>query len=151
MNQLNLLEIMKTKSFLKKMFAAFIVIFFTLTVNQISAQSNKISKAENKFCTSVDNFVASLETLAEANEGSDIAAFDKAYNAAEKTWNKVVKGAEKLEEVEISEGVKAYNNLVDEINKIGDGTKAGENTDKISKHIETCLGTFDQITGPICD
>ncbi len=47
--------------------------------------------------------------------------------------------------------MKAYNNLVDEVNKIGDGTKSGENTDKIAKHIDKNLSTFDQIIGPICN
>lgn len=142
---------MKAKTLVKRGVTAFIVILFTLSVNQISAQNNKIDKAEAKFCTSVENFIYSLEALDEANAGTDIEAFNKAYNAAEKSWNKVVKSANKLEEVEMDEGIKAYNNLVDEINKIGDGTKSGENTDKITKHINKNVATINEILSPICD
>jgi len=142
---------MKTKQLVKKVFALAAVIIFSITMNQINAQSQKIDKAENKFCTSVANFIQSLENLEEANMGDDIKEFNKAYNLADKDWNKVVKSADKLENVEINEGVKAYNNLVGEVNKIGDGTKSGDNTDKISEHIGKNIETFNQIVGPICD
>jgi ABC-type transport system involved in cytochrome bd biosynthesis fused ATPase/permease subunit len=142
---------MKTIQMFKKVFAVVVVIIFSITVNQISAQSQKIDSAENKFCTNVADFIQSLENLEEANLGTDFKEFNKAYNKADKDWNKVVKSAEKLEEVEMSEGVKAYNDLVGEVNKIGNGTKSGDNTDKISKHISKNIETFNQIVEPICD
>lgn len=142
---------MKAITIIKKRSALLVILFFVLTINQVNAQDKKIEKAESKFCNSVVSFVQSLEVLVEANEGSDIDKFNKAYKKADKAWNKLVKSADKLENVEIEEGVKAYNNIVAEVNKIGDGTKSGENTDKIAKHINKSISTFDQIIGPICD
>ena len=147
---LNLFK-MKKNAIIKRGYALLVIFFFALTINQVNAQDKKVEKAESKFCTSVVNFIQSLEALDKANQGSDMDAFNKAYKKADKDWNKLVKNAYKLENVEIKEGVKAYNNIVDEINKIGDGTKSGENTDKIAKHITKSASTINQIIGPICD
>ncbi len=142
---------MKTFTIIKRGYTLLVILFFALTINQVNAQDKKIEKAESKFCTSVVDFIQSLEALDKANEGSDVDKFNKAYKTADKAWNKLVKRAYKLENVEIKEGVKAYNNIVDEVNKIGNGTKSGENTDKIAKHINKSVSTFNQIIGPICN
>ena len=142
---------MKTITIIKKGSALLVILFFALTINQVNAQDKKIEKAESKFCTSVVNFIQSLEALDKANEGSDMDTFNKAYQTADKDWNKMVKRADKLVDVDIKEGVKAYNNVVDEVNKIGNGTKSGENTDKITKHINKSISTFNQITDSICN
>ncbi len=142
---------MKTFTIIKRGYTLLVILFFALTINQVNAQDKKIEKAESKFCTSVVDFIQSLEALDKANEGSDVDKFNKAYKTADKALNKLVKRAYKLENVEIKEGVKAYNNIVDEVNKIGNGTKSGENTDKIAKHINKSVSTFNQIIGPICN
>jgi ABC-type transport system involved in cytochrome bd biosynthesis fused ATPase/permease subunit len=142
---------MKIKSLVKKGAMLIAVMLFTLSFSQVEAQNKKVDKAEAKFCTSLVNFVQSLENLLEANEGTDIEAFNKAYKSSDKSWNKLVKSADKLEAVDIKEVVKAYNDIVDQVNKIANNTKSSENTEKIAKHINNSLATFQQISGSVCD
>jgi hypothetical protein len=142
---------MKTKTLLKPVSMVVAIMLLSLSFSQVLAQDKKVDKAEAKFCNSAVSFIESLETLAEANLGTDYDVFVKAYKAADKAWNKLVKSADKLEKVEMKEGVKAYNDLVEQVNKIMDDKKSNDNAEKIGNHITNSISTIKQINGPICD
>jgi len=142
---------MKFKTLFKRVSMVMAIMLLSLSFSQVMAQDKKVEKAEAKFCKSAVTFIESLETLAEANEGTDYDAFVKAYKAADKAWNKLVKSADKLERVDIKEGVKAYNDLAEQVNKIMDDKKSNDNAEKIGSHISNSISTIKQINGPICD
>jgi len=53
--------------------------------------------------------------------------------------------------VEINESVKAYNDLVDEIDKMDGTIKTSQSSDKISQHIDKTLSQVDDILDGICE
>ena len=128
------------------------VVFCTIIASSSFGQEDKkLAKAEAKFCKSLNNLVVALETLDETNANSTMDEFRSAYKAAEKAWNKFQKSAEKLEKVEIKESQKAYNDLVDQINKIEGETKTSEAAEQINTHIDNTAGEIADIMTFMCE
>lgn len=127
------------------------IALLALTVTQLEAQENKkVEKAGNKFCKSANSFVESLIALDDANATGTYDEFAKAYKKADKAWNKLEKSAANLEKVEIKESVKAYNKLVDEVNKIENDTKTTDASAQIDKHIDSTAAEIDSILSGVC-
>lgn len=128
------------------------VLMCLLTVSTTLAQEDKkLEKAEAKFCQSLYDLADALVTLDETNAESTMDEFRSAYKSAEKAWNKFQKSATKLENVEIKESQKAYNKLVDEINKIDGDTKTGEATAEIDMHVDNTAAEIADIMTVVCE
>lgn len=92
---------------------------FGILVMLISCTGQQKKKnAQREFCRDLTSFNNALDDLDEAYEGTDVDAFNRTYDKADRAWNKLEESAENLEDVEIEESQKAYNKLVDKINKI---------------------------------
>ena len=132
--------------------ASLILVFLLAFAANVQAQEQdkKLEKAENKFCTSVSNLASSLVTLGEANQTGTMDQFQKAYKGAQKAYNKFEKAATKLEKVEIKESVKAYNNMVDSINKIEGDSKSSEASDQIGGSIDDTATSIADIMTLVC-
>ena len=137
---------------LKKIKAlAFSIVMMLLFITQTMAQENsKVEKAEENFCNSVTSFVTALDALDEANENATMDEFKAAYKKADKAYNKMVKRAAKLENVEIKESVKAYNKMVDAINNIEGDAKSSIATDQINEHIDSTADEIADILSVVC-
>jgi len=72
------------------------------------------------------------------------------YDDLNKAYNKVIKKADKLENVEIKESVKAYNNLVDTINDIQSDASDQFSNEQISEHIDVTAAHINDILIGIC-
>ena len=72
------------------------------------------------------------------------------YDDLNKAYNKVIKKADKLENVEIKESVKAYNNLVDTINDIQSDASDQFSNEQISEHIDATAAHINDILTGIC-
>ena len=106
-----------------KYLKGFRFLVFGLLVVLISCTGQQKKKhAEKEFCDKANYFMDALVDLDKANQGTDEAAFNKAYKKADRDWNRLVDAADKLENVEINESVKSYNKLVNKINKIAADT-----------------------------
>jgi hypothetical protein len=137
---------MKTH-FIKTIATAFMISLLTITIAQ---EDKKLDKAEQKFCTSITNLISSLETLDQVNQDSSVDEFNKAYKDAEKSYNKFVKAANKLEKVEIKESQQAYNKLVDSINKIDGDTKTADAAGEINDNIDSTSAEINDILTVVC-
>lgn len=139
-------------NFVKRVFVAFAVVVLTVSFTQVIGQDEKVAKAEAKLCENVNNFLASLKDLEAANLRMDIGNFTDAYKSVDKSWNKLVKSANKLEKVDIKEGVKAYNNLVETLERVvNNNFKSSVNSDNITKQIAKSRETINQINSSFCD
>lgn len=139
-------------NFVKRVFVAFAVVVLTVSFTQVTGQDEKVAKAEAKLCENVNNFLASLKDLEAANLRMDIGNFTDAYKSVDKSWNKLVKSANKLEKVDIKEGVKAYNNLVETLERVvNNNFKSSVNSDNITKQIAKSRETINQINSSFCD
>jgi hypothetical protein len=128
-----------------------LVVLLAFTSNvQAQEQDKKLQNAENKFCASVSGLSTSLVTLAEANETGTMDEFKKAYKGAQKAYNKFENAGTKLEKVEIKESVKAYNNMVDAINKIEGDSKSAEASDQIGGNIDDTAASIADIMTLVC-
>jgi len=107
--------------------------------------------AENNFCKDLTSFLKSLEALDEANAGTDVDAFNKAFDKADKKWNKLEESAAKLEDVQINESVNAYNKMVDKINKILNSSKTDDATAEINQHIDATLEKINYLLSTSCE
>ena len=126
------------------------MMMFTFISQGLAQENTKVEKAEKNFCNSVTSFIVSLEVLDEANDSSSMDEFNTAYKKADKAYNKMIKSADKLENVEVKESVKAYNKLVNSINKIEGDTKTAYATDQINSHIDTTTDEISDILTVIC-
>jgi ABC-type transport system involved in cytochrome bd biosynthesis fused ATPase/permease subunit len=128
------------------------IVICLLMVSTVFAQEDKkLAKAEANFCKSLNNLAVALETLDETNANSTMDEFRSAYKAAEKAWNKFQKSAAKLEKVEIKESQKAYNDLVDQVNKIEGDTKTSEAAEQIDMHVDNTAAEIADIMTFICE
>ena len=134
----------------KHLISLFLLIFVVAFTANAQEQDKKLQNAENKFCTSVSNLANSLVTLGEANETGTMDEFKKAYKGAQKAYNKFEKAATKLEKVEVKESVKAYNNMVDSINKIEGDSKSDEASDQIGGSIDDTASSIADIMTLVC-
>ena len=107
--------------------------------------------AENKFCDDLTSFSKALDNLDIAGEGTDVDAFNRAYDKADRAWNKLVESAEKLENVEIKESVKSYNKLVRSINKIEGKTITAETSNEINQNIDVTAAKIDDLMDTECE
>ena len=139
---------MKNRSFTLIMLVIALSIF---SVESVWAQDKKLEKAEKNFCASIQNLAGSLQTLATVNESSSMDEFRRAYKSADKAWNKFQKSAEKLEKVEIKESQKAYNKLVDTVNKIDGDTKTSDAAMQIDQYIDLTAGEIADILTVFCE
>jgi hypothetical protein len=119
-----------------------IIVFSALMILVSCTGEQKVEIANKEFCHSLKTFSKALDNLDIANEGTDVNAFDKAYEKAAKDWDKLVSSAEHLEDVQINESVKAYNKMVDKINKISADGKTVDDADQINQEIDA---TSDKI------
>ncbi len=122
--------------------AALISLFTLFVPTTASAQDAKIDKAVADFCNKLDGFIISLNALDQANETGTYKEFDKAYNKAVKAWNKFVKSADRLENVEYKESVNAYNDLVDAVDLIQGEDIDDHTAKKINKHVDNASDTM---------
>ena len=122
--------------------ASLLSFFIVLIPKTASAQDAKVDKAVANFCTKLGGLITALDVLDQTNETGTYDEFTKAYNKAVKAWNKFVKSADKLENVEYKESVKAYNNLVDAVNLIQGDKIDSQTGKKIDKHIDSASDTI---------
>jgi hypothetical protein len=120
-----------------------IIVFSALMILVSCTGEQKVEIANKEFCSSLKTFSKALDNLDLANEGTDVNAFDKAYEKAANDWDKLVSSAEHLEDVQINESVKAYNKMVDKINKISADGKTVDDADQINQEIDA---TSDKIS-----
>jgi hypothetical protein len=125
-----------------KLIATFLLLFALLVPVTGLAQDAKLDRAEANFCKKLGGLITALNTLEETNETGTYDEFSKAYNKTVKAWNKFVKSADKLENVEYKESVKAYNNLVDAVNMIQGDSMDDKTADKVGKHIDSAADTI---------
>jgi predicted RND superfamily exporter protein len=143
-------KIMKNLKRIKAL--AFSIVMMLLFITQTMAQENtKVEKANEKFCNSVTGLITALDALDEANENATMDEFQDAYKKADKAYNKMIKSADKLENVEIKESVKAYNKMVDAINKIEGDAKSSDATDQINEHIDLTGDEIADILSTYCN
>jgi hypothetical protein len=129
----------------------FSIIMMLVFSSQAMAQENtKVGKAETAFCNSVTTFITDLKALDQANQTGTMDEFTAAYKKADKGWDKVIKKADKLENVEISQSVKAYNKLVDSINKIEGDAKTAGDAEQINENIDSTASAIENILTVIC-
>lgn len=140
------------KTNLMKSILMLLLIMSLTIVNALAQQDKKLENAEAKFCASITNFVTALETLQVVNydPGATMDEFNKAYKEAEKAYNKFEKAAIKLEKVEIKESQKAYNKLVDAVNKIDGDTKTSDATGQINGHLDNTAAEIADILTVVC-
>jgi len=120
----------------------FILVLTLFMPTTASAQDAKIDKATANFCNKLDGLITAVNELDQVNETGTDKEFDKAYNKAVKSWNKFVKSVDKLENVEYKESIKAYNDLVDAVNLIGDDNMDDKTSKKINNHIDSAADTI---------
>mgnify|MGYP001827907806 CR=1 FL=1 len=134
----------------KTLIATFVLVFAVAFASNAQGQDKKLEKAENKFCNSISEFASSLVTLGETNGDSSMDDFNKAYKNAQKAYNKFEKSAAKLEKVEIKESTKAYNKMVDSINKIDGDNKTADAADEIGDNIDATAASIADIMTVVC-
>jgi hypothetical protein len=106
--------------------------------------------AENKFCDDLTSFSKALDNLEIANEGTDVKTFNRAYDKADKAWNRLVESAEKLQNIEIKESVKSYNKLVRSINKIEGKTITADTYNEINKNVDATADKINYLMDTEC-
>lgn len=120
------------------------------STNCVAQENKKVDKAVTHLCEALNKFAGALVKLDQLNEDASYKEFKEAYNHAVKDWNHVVTEADKLENVEIKQSVKAYNSLVDSVNNV----KGEEPTDKesanINKNIDNTASTIADILTESC-
>lgn len=141
---------MKTIS-IKTILSTFLMVFTFALSSSFAQENTKVEKATSKFCENIDVFASSLDALEAANKGASVDALNTAYNKAVKAWNKLVKSADKLENVEVKESVKSYNKLVDSINKLGkDGSISDDDANQIGSNINDTKSEINAILSSTC-
>ena len=122
-----------------------LVLFVSCTYNQ----QRKID--EKEFCRNLNSFVNALDDLAVASEGNDYNAFYKAYEKAEKEWNRLVESAERLEDIQMEQSVNEYNKLVTKINKITADPDNPAVDYEIDDNIQKTADKIADIQTTVCD
>jgi ABC-type transport system involved in cytochrome bd biosynthesis fused ATPase/permease subunit len=135
----------------KVTFIAMFTLLFSISFSSVQAQENaKVEKATSKFCNSITSFLDALVVLDEQLVAGDDKAIDKAYNAAVKGWNTMVKDADKLENVEVKESVKSYNQLVDNVNKLSKDGITDDEAKQISANVQSTSDEINAILNSTC-
>lgn len=139
------------KNVAKGILISSLMILMSISFTKVQAQDNqKVDKAMAEFCNSVNIFVESLIILDEANGSGSVDAFNIAYNKAVKDWDKLQKAAEKVEKVEITQSVKAYNKLVDSVNKMSKDGFTDEESDELNDYIDDTADEINAILSASC-
>jgi len=132
-------------------FVAMLTLLLNISFSSVQAQENaKVEKATSKFCNSITSFLDALVVLDEQLVSGDDKSIDKAYNAAVKGWNTMVKDADKLENVEVKESVKSYNQLVDNINKLSKDGITDDEAKQISANVQSTTAEINAILNSTC-
>ena len=111
----------------------------------------KKEHANKEFCEHLTSFSKALDNLDVASEGTNVNDFNRDYDKANKEWNKLVKSAEKLENIEIDESVKAYNKLAKSVNKLEGETITPEKADKINNNIDATADKIADLMDTECE
>lgn len=139
------------KNLSKVTIVAMITLLFSVSFSTVQAQENpKVEKATSKFCNSITSFLDALVVLDEQLVSGDDKSIDKAYNAAVKGWNTMVKDADKLENVEVKESVKSYNQLVDNVNKLSKDGITDDEAKQISANVKSTSDEINAILNSTC-
>lgn len=139
------------KKVINRILFSFLLLILSSSFSAVQAQDNpKVDKAMSQLCESSNVFIASLIILDEANNSGDLAAINTAYNKAVKDWDKVEKAAAKVEKVEIKESVKAYNKLVDSVNKMSKDGFTDEESDQLNDYIDDTADEINAILSTFC-
>ena len=110
----------------------------------------KKEHANKEFCEDLTSFSKALDKLDVASEGTNVHKFNRDFDKAVEEWNELIESAEKLENVEINESVKAYDKLVNSINKIEGETITIETANKISKNIDATTDKINYLMTTAC-
>ena len=132
-------------------FVAMFTLLLNISFSSVQAQENaNVEKATSKFCNSITSFLDALVVLDEQLVSGDDKSIDKAYNAAVKGWNTMVKDADKLENVEVKESVKSYNQLVDNVNKLSKDGITDDEAKQISANVQSTTDEINAILNSTC-
>jgi trehalose-6-phosphate synthase len=110
----------------------------------------KKEHANKEFCEHLTSFSKALDNLDVASEGTNVNEFNREYDKAAREWNKLVISAEKLDNIEIDESVKAYNKLANSVTKIVGETITADTADEINKNIDTTTDKINYLMTTEC-
>jgi hypothetical protein len=125
------------------------ILVFSIVMVSCTAEQ-KVDAANKDFCHNLKSFSEDLNKLDVANEGTDINAFNRAYDKAGRSWDKLVDSAADLEAVQWNESVNSYNKMENKINAILNNDKTADDSDQINKEIDDTANKIADLLSTEC-
>jgi hypothetical protein len=135
---------MKNLKNLKFLTFGIIMLLISCTGEQKKEHANK------EFCEHLTSFSKALDKLDAADEGTNVNEFNRDYDKAVKEWNKLVKSADKLNNIESDESVKAYDKLANTVNNMEGETISAKTADKLNKNIDATADKINYLMTTSC-
>lgn len=139
------------KKVIKLVLVTMVALFINLGFANAQAPVDaKVQKATDKLCNSINGFIEALGVLdAELEVGTD-KSITKAYNKTVSAYNKMIKNADHLENVEVKESVKSYNKLVDSVNKLSQDGITDDEAKQINANVDATAEEIGAILNNSC-